>query len=99
MSAVDLARSWHGETLRALDLLVVDDHAQAADPANRATLGHPGPFDADLAALVSGAHPGRSDPGERAMFLFPGYALADLAVAAEILAAAVEAGTGTLLPR
>ncbi|MDQ4062177.1 MAG: ornithine cyclodeaminase family protein [Pseudomonadota bacterium] len=97
--AVDLGRSWQEEGLRALDILVTDDHAQAADPANRAKLGYPGPFDADLAALVSGTHPGRTDRLQRAMFLFPGFALADLAIAAQLYAAAVEAGRGARLTR
>jgi ornithine cyclodeaminase/alanine dehydrogenase len=98
VSAVDLGRSWRSDSLRHLDVIATDDQAQAADPTNRAKLAIPGPFDADLASLVSGAT-GRTDPMQRTMFLFPGLALADLAVAAEILAAARAAGRGTFLPR
>lgn len=99
VAAVDLARSWRGETLRALDILATDDHAQAADPANRAKLGYPGPFDADLASLVAGAAAGRTNAGQRAMFLFPGFALGDLAIAAEVVSAAERTGRGLHLPR
>ena len=98
VSAVDLGRSWHSESLRQLDVIATDDHAQAADPTNAAKLAIPGPFDVDLSSLVSGAT-GRNDPAQRTMFLFPGFALADLAVAAEILATARAAGRGTFLPR
>ena len=99
VSAVDLGRSWRGETLRAFDVVATDDRVQAKDPSTRARLAFGGPFDCDLASLVSGAAAGRSDPAERIMFVFPGFALADLAVAAEIFAAAAAAGRGTLLPR
>jgi alanine dehydrogenase len=99
VSAVDLGRSWRGETLRAFDVVATDDRVQAKDPSTRARLAFSGPFDCDLASLASGAAAGRSDPAERIMFVFPGFALADLSVAAEIFAAAAAAGRGTLLPR
>jgi len=98
-SAVDLGRSWRGETLRAFDIVATDDRVQAKDPSTGARLAFGGPFDCDLASLVSGATAGRSDPAARIMFVFPGFALADLAVAAEVFAAAAAAGRGTLLPR
>jgi alanine dehydrogenase len=99
VSAVDLGRSWRAETLSDFDIMATDDRAQAADPATKARLPFPGPFDCDLASLVSGGMSGRSDRAERIMFLFPGFALADLAVAAEMFAAARAGGRGTLLPR
>ncbi len=99
IAAVDLGRSWRPEGLAGLDLLVVDDRAQAADPSTRARLAWPGPFAADLAELVTGAATGRTDPAQRAMFLFPGLALADLAVGAALLRLAEEAGIGLALPR
>ncbi|MCG7391594.1 ornithine cyclodeaminase family protein [Microvirga sp. ACRRW] len=98
VAAVDLGRPWHGEGLRALDILATDDHAQAADPANRAKLRYPGPFDADLASLVAGTSAGRTDEAQRTMFLFPGFALGDLAIAAEVIAEAKRAGRGLHLP-
>ena len=98
VAAVDLGRPWRGEGLRALDILATDDHAQAADPSNRAKLRYPGPFDADLASLVAGTAPGRTDEKQRAMFLFPGFALGDLAVAAEVIAEAGRVGRGFYLP-
>lgn len=98
VSAVDLGRSWRSESLGLFDIIATDDQAQAADPPNRAKLAFQGPFDADLASLVSGAA-ARTHPAQRTMFLFAGFALADLAVAAEILAAARAAGRGMLLPR
>ncbi|SCX90842.1 ornithine cyclodeaminase family protein [Microvirga guangxiensis] len=98
VAAVDLGRPWHGEVLRSLDILATDDHAQAADPSNRAKLRYPGPFDADLASLVTGASPGRTDAKQRAMFLFPGFALGDLAIAAEVIAEAGRTGRGVHLP-
>lgn len=98
VAAVDLGRPWRGEGLRSLDILATDDHAQAADPANRAKLRYPGPFDADLASLVAGTAPGRTDKKQRAMFLFPGFALGDLAIAAEVIAEAGRTGRGLRLP-
>ncbi|KLK91339.1 membrane protein [Microvirga vignae] len=98
VAAVDLGRPWRGEALRTFDILATDDHAQAADPANRAKLRYPGPFDADLASLVAGTATGRTDEGQRAMFLFPGFALGDLAIAAEVIAEAGRTGRGLHLP-
>jgi ornithine cyclodeaminase/alanine dehydrogenase len=98
VAAVDLGRPWVGERLRSLDILATDDHAQAADPSNRAKLRYPGPFDADLASLVVGTAPGRTDARQRAMFLFPGFALGDLAIAAEVIAEAERTGRGLYLP-
>jgi alanine dehydrogenase len=98
VAAVDLGRPWRGVGLRSLDILATDDHAQAADPSNRAKLRYPGPFDADLASLVVGTSPGRTDEKQRAMFLFPGFALGDLAIAAEVIAEARRAGRGLNLP-
>lgn len=98
VAAVDLARPWRPETLRDLDILAVDDGGQAAEPSTRSRLGFPGPFDADLARLVTGRAAGRTAPDQRAMFLFPGFALADLAAAVAILQAAERAGVGTILP-
>lgn len=98
VSAVDLGRPWLGDTLRAVDLLVTDDHLQASDPANRAKLRHPGPFDADLASLVAGTAAGRTDRTQRTMFLFPGFALADLAIAAAVIDEARRSGRGLQLP-
>ena len=62
VSAVDLGRSWRGETLPAFDIVATDDRVQAKDPSTRARLAFGGPFDCDLASLVSGAGAGRSDP-------------------------------------
>lgn len=98
VAAVDLGRPWRGETLGSVEILATDDHAQAADPANRAKLRHPGPFHADLASLVSGTAAGRTDRQQRAMFLFPGFALADLAVAVEVISQARRSGRGVHLP-
>ena len=98
VAAVDLGRPWRGDMLRSVEILATDDHAQAADPANRAKLAYPGPFDADLASLVSGTAAGRTDEQQRAMFLFPGFALADLAIAAEVIAQARRSGRGVHLP-
>lgn len=94
VAAVDLGRSFRPERLRDLDILAVDDRAQAAEPKTRARLAYPGPFDADLSALVSGAAAGRTGERQRAMFLFPGFALADLAVALAIVTAARPASVG-----
>ncbi|MBZ6074859.1 ornithine cyclodeaminase family protein [Microvirga puerhi] len=98
VSAVDLGHPWRGESLRMIDILATDDHAQAADPANRARLRHQGPFDVDLASLVSGTAAGRRTEEQRAMFLFPGLALGDLAVAAAVVAEARRTRRGVYLP-
>lgn len=98
VAAVDLGRPWRAEALRSFDILATDDHAQAADPSNRAKLRYQGPFDADLASLVTAAAPGRTDERQRAMFLFPGFALGDLAIAAEVIAEAGPTGRGRYLP-
>lgn len=99
VSAIDLARSWHAEHLRELDVLVTDDHVQqAALPPLSPTLGPRGTFDADLADLAAGRLPPVS-AAARTMFVFRGSALADLAVAILAWRVARERGIGVRLPR
>ncbi|MEO8136944.1 MAG: ornithine cyclodeaminase family protein [Betaproteobacteria bacterium] len=99
VAAVDVARSWRPQALRALDILAIDDHAQQHEsPPIAAALGPRGSFDADLAELAAGVKPGRTDAAERAMFIFRGFALADLAVAAKVFAAATDKSIGHRLP-
>lgn len=100
ITSVDVGRSWRPHGLRALDLLVVDDHAQQHEsPPVAPGLGPLGSFDADLSELAGGAKPGRTSDAQRAMFIFRGVALADLAVAAKVYAAALAQGIGRRLPR
>jgi ornithine cyclodeaminase/alanine dehydrogenase-like protein (mu-crystallin family) len=57
----------------------------------------PATFDADLAALASGAYTER--PDGRTFFVFSGHVLGDLAVAAAIYRRALELGIGVKLLR
>lgn len=98
-SAVDLGRSWRAESIRDLDIVATDDRRQSEMLGRAGKLAFPGPFDADLAQLTTGARPGRSSADERAMFVFAGDALADLAAARLVYETARRRGLGTLLPR
>jgi ornithine cyclodeaminase/alanine dehydrogenase-like protein (mu-crystallin family) len=98
-SAVDLGRSWRGDAIRGLDLVATDDHRQSEALGRAGKLAFPGPFDADLAELASGAKPGRTSADQRAMFLFAGDALADLAGARLVYETARQRGLGIRLPR
>jgi ornithine cyclodeaminase/alanine dehydrogenase-like protein (mu-crystallin family) len=97
--AVDLGRSWKRDTLRALDILATDEHEQTRTMTAAGRMTYAGPYEADLAELVSGSHPGRSSPAQRAMFNFSGHALADLAAAQVVYETAQNKGLGTRLAR
>ena len=95
-SMVDLARSWR-PGLERLDRLVTDDREQAAIQAADGRLKFAGPFDTELAELVSGARPPRRTEAERAAFIHPGHAMGALAIAAAIYKRAKAQGLGTSL--
>jgi len=98
VSAVDIGRSWLPQHLRALDILVTDDHQQQADsPPLAPDVGPLGTFDADLADLATSTHPGRTHDSQRAMFIFRGLGLADLAVAGLVYKKAISHNVGTFL--
>ena len=59
----------------------------------------PPDFDADLAALVTGAHPGRRNADDRVFFVFAGHVLGDIAAASAVYRKALAQGIGTPLPR
>ncbi|MCC6193146.1 MAG: ornithine cyclodeaminase family protein [Burkholderiales bacterium] len=99
VGAVDLARSWKRDGLRALDILATDEHEQTRTLAAAGRMTFAGPYDADLADLASGAHEGRSSATQRAMFSFSGHALADLAAAQVVYETALDRGLGTRLVR
>jgi ornithine cyclodeaminase/alanine dehydrogenase-like protein (mu-crystallin family) len=95
VAAVDVGRSWKPQTLRSLDILAIDDHAQQHEsPPISSDLGPRGSFDADLGELAASVKPGRTEASQRTMFIFRGFALADLAVAAKIFAAASDKSIG-----
>lgn len=98
VAAVDVGRSWIGESLAAFDTLAIDDRSQAGDYAPILSARPEPGYDADLAMLCAGEG-GRPRPGGRSMFLFRGFALADLAVAALVYRRALEAGAGLRLGR
>ncbi len=98
-SAVDLGRSWKKESLRKVDFLATDEHEQTKAVAAMGRMSFAGPYDADLADLLTGSRPGRRTPTERAMFVFSGHALADLAAAQVVYEAAREQRLGINLPR
>jgi alanine dehydrogenase len=99
VAAVDLGRSWVPATLDRFDLKVTDDEAQAMDPENRRKLSYQGPFDADLARLVTSPEVRRTNDEQRIIFIFPGFAVADLVLAGLAYRTALASGTGTWLPR
>jgi len=98
-AAVDLGRSWMPEGRGAFDLVATDDAEQSRALVDDGKLKAPREFDADLAALASGAHPGRRKTDERVLFVFAGHVLGDLAVAAAIYRRALAKGLGIRLPR
>ncbi|MGH6953586.1 MAG: ornithine cyclodeaminase family protein [Alphaproteobacteria bacterium] len=96
-SMVDLARSWQ-PGLERLDRLVTDDRDQAASQANDGRLKLAGPYDTEIAELVSGTRPGRGSAGERIAFVHPGHAVGILAIAARLYERAKALGLGMRLP-
>ncbi len=99
VSAPDLARCWHADGLREIDILATDDRRQSREAAASGHLPWQGDYAADLCELVNGLHRGRSAPGERAFFVHPGLGLGDIAIAGLALERAVAMGIGTRLPR
>jgi len=96
-SLVDLARSWR-PGLERLDRLVIDDKDQADSQANDGRLKFAGPYDTEIAELVSGARPGRGSASERIAFVHPGHAVGILAIAASLYERAKALGLGARLP-
>ena len=99
IAAPDLARCWHGEALRGIDLLATDDRKQSRDAAASGYLPWSGDWDADLCELITGKHAGRTTAAQRTCFIHPGLGLGDIAVAAMVLERALARGIGTRLPR
>jgi alanine dehydrogenase len=98
VSMVDLARSWK-PGLESLDRLVTDDKEQAVMQAKDGRLKFAGPYDTEIAELVSGVRPGRGSASERIAFIHPGHAIGILAIAAGIYDRAKSKGLGIELPR
>lgn len=100
VTAVDLARSWKCEAMRALDLVATDNREQSEEESRQpGVLPYSGKYDADLVELAAGKHPGRTNPRQRAILIHPGLGLGDVAVAALALELATAKGIGTVLPR
>ncbi|MBX4962634.1 ornithine cyclodeaminase family protein [Rhizobium binae] len=97
--AIDMGRSWLPESLDAFSSYFVDDKVQAEDSDTRSKLAYCGPFNADLAELISGAVAGRNNGSDRILFIYPGFALADLAVASEVYTRARRKNVGTKMRR
>lgn len=98
ISMVDLARSWKPGLDKALDRFITDDKAQAENQVRDGRLKFAGPYDTEIAELVSGARPGRTSDKERIAFIHPGYAVGILAIAAGLYERAKAQGLGTKLP-
>ena len=98
VTMVDLGRSWKAEGFEALDCIATDGRGQEKHLAANLGLPYSGPFHADLAELVGGAHPGRRSSDDRTVFLHPGMVLPDMAVAAVVYQRARDQGRGTVLP-
>lgn len=98
VSMVDLARSWK-PGLEKLDRFVTDDKAQAANQARDGRLKFAGPYDTEIAELISGKRPGRTSADERVAFIHPGHAIGILAIASGLYERAKANGLGMELPR
>jgi ornithine cyclodeaminase/alanine dehydrogenase-like protein (mu-crystallin family) len=96
---VDLGRSWLPSRYGEFSIVATDETNQSRRLVAEGKLKAPTVFDADLAALVTGAHPGRRSSDKRAFFVFSGHVLGDLAVAAAIYERANKLGIGMRLPR
>jgi alanine dehydrogenase len=96
-AGVDLGRSWLPAKYGEFAVVATDDIAQSRGLVAEGRLKAPAAFDADLAALASGAYADR--PPGRFFFVFSGHVLGDLSVAAALYRHAVERGIGIELPR
>jgi len=96
---VDLGRSWLPSGYGEFGLVATDDAAQSRHLIEEGKLKAPPDFDADLAALVTGAHPGRHNADDRVFFVFAGHVLGDIAAASAVYHKALAQGIGTPLPR
>jgi len=97
VSMVDLARSWHAESLGILDGVFIDDTAQETSMPR--PMVAPALVRGDLQDLVSGRLPGRRNDQERGAFVFRGLAIGDLALAIAAYDRAVNASIGQILER
>ena len=96
-AGVDLGRSWLPAKYDEFAVVATDDIAQSRGLVTEGRLKAPPRFNADLAALASGAYAER--PPGRVFFVFSGHVLGDLAVAAALYRRAKERGVGIELPR
>lgn len=94
---VDLGRSWHKETLLAMDVIVTDDRDQSAVLARDGKLAHAGPFDYDLAELLDLTLCEPRSAKLRKMFVFGGMGICDAAVAGLCYDIAMEVNAGLSL--
>ncbi|MBV9827098.1 MAG: hypothetical protein JO001_15750 [Alphaproteobacteria bacterium] len=94
---VDLGRSWLPAGLGHFATVATDDAAQSAHLVEEGRLNAPATFDADLAALTTGAGVTHT-ADKRAFFVFAGHVLGDLAAAAAVYQRACDSGIGTRLP-
>jgi ornithine cyclodeaminase/alanine dehydrogenase len=71
VNAVDLGRSWQ-QGFDAFDRVVTDDRKQAEAQFGEGRLIHGGPYDSEIAEILTGARPGRLDSKERIVLIHPG---------------------------
>lgn len=85
VNAVDLGRSWT-DGFGAFDRLIVDDRDQAEHQVADGRLSHKGPYDSEIADILSECRPGRQTDEQRIVLIHPGNVVGVLGVTKTILA-------------
>lgn len=84
VNAVDLGRSWT-DGFGAFDRLIVDDRDQAERQVADGRLSHRGPYDSEIADILSESRPGRQTEEQRIVLVHPGNVVGILGVTKTIL--------------
>lgn len=86
VNVVDLGRSWKN-SFSNFDRVIIDDRVQAEQQHKDGRLLHGGPFDSEIADLLTGAMPGRVADSERIVLIHPGNVVGVIGVTAAVLSA------------
>lgn len=86
VNVVDLGRSWKN-SFSKFDRVIVDDRIQAEQQHKDGRLLHGGPFDSEIADVLTGTKPGRVAESERIVLIHPGNVVGVMGVTTAVLSA------------